>query len=550
MSSSVSQLSEQLFRCPVCLGVFIQPVSLPCGHTFCLSCIQTQWVTTGSPHCPKCSVVFRAPPEFRENSFADEMARKIREQRGKIPPQHCGVAVSMCDLCSVGKMKPAVKSCVVCLASYCEEHVISHAARFSKHTLVQPQRPLEERMCRTHERPLELFCRYDQTCVCVLCMDAEHQSHHAITVEREWAERKTKLLRTQADIQQMIQERIQKTKEIKNSIQMCRENTGREIAAGIEVFSALVHCIERSQAEFVKVMEEKQIAAESQAEELITQLEVEVAKLKAKESELKQLIHSEDYLHLLQQVDPSLSHVSCVNDWSQTTVSTRLGLGLLRSTVMRVEEVLKTQIQTITAGELEALSQYAVDLTLDPTTANPWLVVSPDGKCVKDGNVEHDVPNNPRRFDTAPCVLAREPFSRGCSYWEVEVANKTAWDVGVAKESVNRKGVVTLSPQDGYWAICLRGGQEYRACDGESVRLALCPRPQIIGVFVNYEEGQVSFYNPLSGVHIYSFTRQRFTERLLAFFNPDMNESGDNKAPLVIRAFSRQAVDAYDGVMM
>uniref|UniRef100_A0A4W4H269 Uncharacterized protein n=1 Tax=Electrophorus electricus TaxID=8005 RepID=A0A4W4H269_ELEEL len=379
MSSPVSLLSEQLFQCPVCLDIFTQPVSLPCGHTFCLSCIQTQWITTGSPHCPKCSAVFRAPPELCENSFAGEM---------------------------------------------------------------------------------------------------------------------TKLLKTQSDIQQMIQERMQKTNEIKHS-----ENTDREIAASKEVFSALVCCIERSQTEVLKVMEEKQKAAERQAEVLIRQLEMEV---------------TNQQNHLV------------AGDW---------------------QELPKT-VNILCLDFTCQISNFAVDLTLDPSTANPWLVVSPDGKHVKDGNVEQDVPNIPQRFDTAPCVLAREPLSGGCSYWEVEVANKTAWDLGVAKESVGRKGLVTLSPQDGYWAICLRRGREYRACDRESVLLSLCPQPQRISVFVNYEEGQVSFYDPLSGVHIYSFTGQCFSEKLLAFFNPDMNESGNNKAPLVIRSVSRQAPTAYDGVMI
>uniref|UniRef100_A0A4W4GVC0 Uncharacterized protein n=1 Tax=Electrophorus electricus TaxID=8005 RepID=A0A4W4GVC0_ELEEL len=365
MSSPVSLLSEQLFQCPVCLDIFTQPVSLPCGHTFCLSCIQTQWITTGSPHCPKCSAVFRAPPELCENSFAGEMVRKIREQRRKIP-------ASACDLCPAVKPSPAVKSCL--------------------------------------------------------------------------------------------------------------------IAASKEVFSALVCCIERSQTEVLKVMEEKQKAAERQAEVLIRQLEMEVTKLKAKESELKQLTCSEDYFHLLQ------NHL-VAGDW---------------------QELPKT-VNILCLDFTCQISNFAVDLTLDPSTANPWLVVSPDGKHVKDGNVEQDVPNIPQRFDTAPCVLAREPLSGGCSYWEVEVANKTAWDLGVAKESVGRKGLVTLSPQDGYWAICLRRGREYRACDRESVLLSLCPQPQRISVFVNYEEGQVSFYDPLSGVHIYSFTGQCFTH---THFNP------------------------------
>ncbi|XP_072514802.1 E3 ubiquitin-protein ligase TRIM39 [Salminus brasiliensis] len=547
MSSSSSLLSEDLFQCSVCLNVFTQPVSLPCGHTFCLSCIQTQWMTTGSPHCPKCAAVFMAPPELCENFFAEEMARQIREQRGKPTVEDHGAQVAVCDLCPAGKPLRAVKSCLVCLLSYCEQHVVSHEARFTKHTLVQARHPLEERMCKNHERPLELFCRYDQTCVCVLCTDTEHKSHHAVPVEREWAERKTKLLKTQSDIQQMIRERLKKTSELKQSIQLSRENTDREIVDSMEVFNGLVRYIERSRAELLKTMEERQKAAERQAEELIKELEMEVAKLKGKDSELEQLIHSEDYLHLLQVVS-SVSPVPCTKGWSQTRVSTVHCLGLLRKAVTHIEELLRIQIHKITDRELEAVSKYAVDLTLDPSTANPWLVVSADGKCVKDANVQQDVPDDLQRFDTAPCVLAREPISRWRSYWEVEVANKTAWDLGVARQSVKRKGLVTLSPKDGYWAICLRRGKEYRACDGESVLLSLRSQPQRIGIYVCYEDGQVSFYDPISRVHIFSFTRQRFTGCLLAFFNPDTNDSGNNRDPLIIRAVRHQNHKLYDGV--
>ncbi len=132
-------------------------------------------------------------------------------------------------------------------------------------------------------------------------------------------------------------------------------------------------------------------------------------------------------------------------------------------------------------------------------------------------------------FWHSPCVLSREPISRGRTYWEVGVSGKTAWDLGVARKSVNRKGLVTLSPQDGYWAVCLRGGSEYRACERESVLLSLKTLPQRIGIYVDYER-QVSFYDTSACTHIYSFTGQCFTGSLLAYFNPDMNDSGNNNA--------------------
>lgn len=131
--------------------------------------------------------------------------------------------------------------------------------------------------------------------------------------------------------------------------------------------------------------------------------------------------------------------------------------------------------------------------------------------------------------------LAIQGFTTGRHYWEVDVGDKTAWDVGVARQSVDRKGVVTLSPEDGYWAVCLRKGSEYRACAGEAEMLRHPQKPQIIGVFLDFEDGTVSFYDADAKSHIYSFTDYQFSEAMFPFFNPDMSDSA-NKSPLTIRA--------------
>ena len=185
-----------------------------------------------------------------------------------------------------------------------------------------------------------------------------------------------------------------------------------------------------------------------------------------------------------------------------------------------------------------------VDVSLDPRTANPWLVVSEDRKRVWDGDREQEnLPEGSRRFDTAPCVLATHGFTSGRRYWEVEVGDKTAWDLGVARESVNRKGVVTLSPEDGYWTICLRKGRDYRACDWQSLLLPIREKPWMVGVLLDYEEGVVSFYDAGKASHIYSFIGCSFTGRVFPLFNPDMSDSGDNKSALVIRPVAPGVAD-------
>ncbi|XP_030632531.1 butyrophilin subfamily 2 member A1-like [Chanos chanos] len=179
-----------------------------------------------------------------------------------------------------------------------------------------------------------------------------------------------------------------------------------------------------------------------------------------------------------------------------------------------------------------------VDVILDPDTAHPELILSEDGKEVKHGNVRQNLPDNPERFNSWANVLGKEGFSSGRFYYEVEVRGKAMWDLGVTGESSNRKGNICLSPEDGYWSMCLRNGDEYWANDSPSVLLSLRQKPQRVGVFVDYEEGLVSFYDVEASSHIYSFTGQSFTEKLYPFLGPERNNRRKKATPLVISPVS------------
>ncbi len=175
-----------------------------------------------------------------------------------------------------------------------------------------------------------------------------------------------------------------------------------------------------------------------------------------------------------------------------------------------------------------------MDVTLDPDTAHPKLILSDDGKQVRRGDIRQTLPDKPERFDKYVIVLGKEGFSSGRFYFEVQVKGKAEWDLGVVRESINRKGEITLSPSDGSWTVILRNGDEYDACDDPSVSLSLRVKPQRVGVFVDYEEGLVSFYDVESSSHIYSFTAQSFTEKLYPYFSPCNNDGGKNSSPLII----------------
>ncbi|XP_031440443.1 nuclear factor 7, ovary-like [Clupea harengus] len=180
------------------------------------------------------------------------------------------------------------------------------------------------------------------------------------------------------------------------------------------------------------------------------------------------------------------------------------------------------------------ITQYAVDVTLDPDTAENNLILSADGKQVRHVETLQNFPDNPKRFDPVICVLGKQGFTSGRFYYEVEVSGKTEWDLGVARESINRKGSITLKPDNGYWTIMLTNGDEYKAIAGPSILLSLKEKPERVGVFVDYEAGLVSFYDADRWNLIYSFRGVSFKEKIFPFLYPSLNYGDKNSYPLII----------------
>ncbi|XP_037621712.1 E3 ubiquitin-protein ligase TRIM39-like [Sebastes umbrosus] len=532
--------SEDQFLCSICLDVFTDPVSTPCGHNFCKNCITEHWNTSGRCQCPMCKEAFTIRPDLRVNTFISEMVVQFRQSaQQKTSSSSSEQQVSKpgevpCDVCTGTKLK-ALKSCLVCLASYCETHLEPHLTMsgLKRHQLIDPVENLEGRMCMKHDKPLELFCKTDQTCVCMLCPILDHKTHEFVPLKDEYEGKKAELGKTEAEIQQMIQKRRLKIQEIKHSVDLSEEDADREIAEGVQVFTALKESVERGQANLINTIKEKQKTTEKQAEAFIKELEQEISELTKRRTEVEQLSRSEDHLHVLQSVQ-SLKAAPSTKDWTEVSVHPSYE-GTVVKAVAQLEETLSKEMKKLVAeAELKRVQQYAVDVTLDPDTAHPQLILSDDGKQVNHGDVRKNLPNNPERFSNGVCVLGKQSFSSGRFYFEVQVKRKTKWSLGVARESINRKGDIKLSPQDGNWTIWLRNGKEYEALDDPPVSLSLKSRPQKVGVFVDYEEGLVSFYDVDAAALIYSFTGCCFTEKLFPYFSPDLNRGGKNSARLII----------------
>ncbi|XP_029288936.1 E3 ubiquitin-protein ligase TRIM39-like [Cottoperca gobio] len=543
MSAASCLLTEDQFLCSICLDVFTDPVTLHCGHNFCKTCITEHWEVNVQCQCPNCKEVFNTRPELRVNTFISEVAAQFRQSAQQKASSSSSSETQVvkpgdvpCDVCTGTKLK-ALKSCLVCLVSYCETHLEPHLTwtGLKRHQLIDPVENLEGRMCTKHDKQLELFCKTDQMCVCMLCTVLDHKTHDVVPLKEESEGKKVELEKTEADIQQMIQKRQLKIQEMKRSVELSKEDADREIAGGVQVFTALKETVERSQAELIHTVKEKQRETEKQAEGFIRELEQEVSELKKRSTEMEQLSTSEDHLHVLQSF-MFLNAAPLTKDWTEVSVRLPSYEGTVRRAVSQLEETLSEQMKKLLEVELKRVQQSAVDVTLDLHTAHPVLILSDDGKQVKHVDVRKSLPDNPERFDPCVCVLAKQSFSSGRFYYEVQVKEKTGWRLGVARESINRKGIITRSPQNGYWTICLRNVNKYTASADPEVTLSLESEPEKVGVFVDYEEGLVSFYDVDAAALIYSFTGCTFTDKLYPVFSPGLYDGGKNSAPLIISA--------------
>uniref|UniRef100_A0A8C5F441 B30.2/SPRY domain-containing protein n=1 Tax=Gadus morhua TaxID=8049 RepID=A0A8C5F441_GADMO len=158
--------------------------------------------------------------------------------------------------------------------------------------------------------------------------------------------------------------------------------------------------------------------------------------------------------------------------------------------------------------------QYEVDVTLDPDTAHPKLILSEDGKQVHCGGVAKVLPDNPKRFTKYTLVLTRQSFSSGRFYFEVQVKDKTAWWLGVVRESIDRKCETTWTPETGYWTLFYYK-DSFVFIDNPPLCLPLRAELQKVGVFVDYDEGLVSFYDVEARDHIYSATETTKTTNVV-----------------------------------
>lgn len=185
--------------CSICLDILKSPVTLHCGHSYCMDCVNGYWDQQshgGVYSCPQCRHAFTRRPVLNKNTVLADLARKTSGARQPTTPERDGVGLGdvECDFCTVRKLK-AVKSCLVCLASYCATHLQPHyeSAAFKRHKLVEVSASMQEKICSKHDKLLEVYCRTDDQCICLLCVMDEHKNHDTVSAASERKERQVSI---------------------------------------------------------------------------------------------------------------------------------------------------------------------------------------------------------------------------------------------------------------------------------------------------------------------------------------------------------------------
>ncbi|XP_051569496.1 E3 ubiquitin/ISG15 ligase TRIM25-like [Myxocyprinus asiaticus] len=183
MAEARISVAQDQFYCPVCLDQLKDPVTIPCGHSYCMSCITDYWNQddpTGVYRCPQCRRTFFPRPDLGKNVMLAEMVEKVKTRIQATHPAGPGDVV--CDVCT-GQKQKAVKSCRDCLNSYCQYHLEQHDNIFNirKHNLIDATGRLQQMICPRHDKMLEIYCRTDQKCICMLCMMEQHKNHDTVS---------------------------------------------------------------------------------------------------------------------------------------------------------------------------------------------------------------------------------------------------------------------------------------------------------------------------------------------------------------------------------
>ncbi|XP_073333610.1 tripartite motif-containing protein 16-like [Pagrus major] len=540
MAQRAVQLDRDIISCPICLDLLKDPVTTPCGHSYCKNCINDHWDTEDERRihsCPQCRKSFTPRPELLKNTMLAALVEELKKTGLQAAPaDHCyaGPEDVACDVCTGRKLR-ALKSCLQCVASYCEKHLQPHyeSPTFKKHKLVEPSKKLQENICSRHDEVMKMFCRTDQQCICYLCSMEEHKGHDTVSAAAERTERQRELEGSRQNIQQGIQDREEDVKVLQQEVEAINGSADEAVEHSEKIFTELIRLMEKRRSDVKQQVRSQQETEVSRVKELQEKLEQEITELKRKDAELKKLSHTEDHTQFLHNY-PSLSALSESTHSSSINIRPLKYFEDVTAAVSEVRDKLQDVLRdtwtniSLTVTQVDVLLsqpepktradflRYSCDITLDLNTAYTELLLSDGNRKATSVRRQQSYSDHPDRFTNWCQVLSRESLTGRC-YWEVE-RREGAVGVAVAYKNISRAGdshECLFGFNDKSWMLSCSTGS-YNFHHNKVQTPVSGPVSSRVGVYLDHSAGILSFYSVSETITLLHRVQTTFTQPLYA----------------------------------
>ncbi|XP_030599130.1 E3 ubiquitin/ISG15 ligase TRIM25-like [Archocentrus centrarchus] len=523
--------------CAICLDLLKEPVTIPCGHTYCMKCIKRHFDEEDQKQiyrCPQCRQTFVPRPALVKNTTLAGLVEEMKKTGLQAAlSDHCysGPEYVACDFC-IGRKLKAIKSCLQCVVSYCEQHLQLHhnATALKKHKLVDPLKKLQKNICPHHNEVMKIFCRTDQQCICYLCSLDGHKGHGTIPASVERTERQKELKSRREKIQQRIKDREEAVMVFLQEVDAINHSADKAVSDSEKILKQLFFLIKKKTCDIQQQIRSQQETEVNRAKEVLEKLQQELSELKRKDAELEQLSHTEDhtqFLHMFPLISnlresamvPSakssplldfedvVAALSELKDKLQNVLQEGWQKG--SQTVMGVDVLLPPPEPQTRAEFL----QFSTQLTLDPNTVNTRLLLSERNRRVTFVSKKQVYPAHSERFMNRSQVLSRERLT-GRHYWEVEWSGFGIY-VAVAYKSISRAGGESeFGNNSKSWALACSYKYEFTH-DKYYTSISGCPSSRI-GVFLDHRAGILSFYSISETMTLLHREQTAFTQPLYA----------------------------------
>ncbi|KAL2089859.1 hypothetical protein ACEWY4_014547 [Coilia grayii] len=511
MAEASIPVAENHFQCPICIELLKDPVTIPCGHTYCMDCIKKCWDKEEEKNvysCPQCRQTFNPRPVLCRNPILADMVAKLKAQGlqnvQNDEVEFAGPGDVECTIC-IGRKRKADKSCLECLDSYCALHFCRHEELLSgkKHKVVEATVQLQSKMCLEHGKPLEAFCNTDKKCVCVACITDQHKGHDVVSPANA---KKDKEVELKWKLQTEISNRETELKKLADNADSLKSSAQTSVETMESGFAELLVLIEQKRAEVVEMIRAKERAELSRAE----QLQEEIRVLKKKTADMEQLGSKEDDIHFLQNLPllspDDLPHFAFNGNYSFYPPALKSYCEVI---MKKLKEVCNENVghiwrhvnfrflqsSTVSKSQWE---YYSCKPKLDKNTAFRHHEISEE-----DTKVEwsHEVlcwGRNWPRFTDCRQVLCEDAAPQ-VAYWKVKWESERDYEISiaVAYDDIERRGdgnKCRFGRNDKSW--CLERSDSSLSFFHNNIETEIPgPIPSEVGVYLNQKEGILAFYD-------------------------------------------------------